>query len=646
MNQLLKTLPLLLVIGWASPVWGQAITLLEEQAMQSAVDRVADSVVRIETFGGLEKVGNVVVGAGPTSGVIVSPDGHILSSAYGFVQKPSSILVRLPNGRRTAAKILARDHARMLVLLKVESEEKLVPVEPVAVDTMAVGQWSIAVGRTFSPDHANISVGVISALNRIWGKALQTDAKISPSNYGGALIDINGRVFGVLAPMSPQASGELAGSEWYDSGIGFAVPLVDTFARLDVLKKGEDLYPGLMGIGLDGSDIYSKPAVVGSVRAKSPAREAGLEAGDVIVEVDGAKITRQAQLKHALGPHYAGDRIKVSVVRGEDKKRIDVEMTLVKELIPYDAPFLGVLPIRFDDRAGVGIRHIFADSPAAKAALTTDDRIVEIDGKAVENTDRLRALFGNLEAKQTIELKVQRGDATREVSLDLGALPQDLLASLPSPPAPAELGEAAWADIKLPEEPNECGIFTPASYNEDTPHGLLVILHAPGAYNREAMEKQWGDLCQDRQLLLLAPKSSNDRSWTPTEVQFIQKTLDHVLNEFNIDAQRVVLGGVQAGGAMAYLTAASRLDVVRGVVAVDAPLPRRVRPPAADPQRPISFFTIGPEKSRLKAAIDATVKALRKQKHSVVFQQGGAAGKLSDAERSAIARWIDTLDRL
>ena len=93
---------------------------------------------------------------------------------------------------------------------------------------MTVGQWTIAVGRTFNQKEPNISVGVLSATNRIWSTAIQTDAKISPANYGGPLIDSRGRVLGVLVPLSPQKQGgEIAGAEWYDSGIGFAVPLVD-----------------------------------------------------------------------------------------------------------------------------------------------------------------------------------------------------------------------------------------------------------------------------------------------------------------------------------------------------------------------------------------------------------------------------------
>ncbi|MFP6648785.1 MAG: trypsin-like peptidase domain-containing protein, partial [Pirellulaceae bacterium] len=231
MNKLIPFTPqilsLVLLLISTSLTWGQqpepSLDNLEQQAFRQAVAVASPSIVRIETIGGLEKVGQVLLGDGPTSGVVVSADGYILSSAFNFVRQPTSILVTTPSGKRAAAKIVARDHSRMLVLLKVNSQEPF-PVAPLAPrEELQVGQWAIAIGRTLSRETANISVGIISATNRIWGKAIQTDSKISPVNYGGALVDIEGRVAGILVPLSPQGqSSELAGTEWYDSGIGFA----------------------------------------------------------------------------------------------------------------------------------------------------------------------------------------------------------------------------------------------------------------------------------------------------------------------------------------------------------------------------------------------------------------------------------------
>src|SRR5208283_4986837 len=154
-------------------------------------------------------------------------------------------LVRLPDGSRKPAKLVARDHNCQLVLLKIELDHPL-PVPEVAPQSeMRVGQWCVAVGRTFEESRPNMAVGILSAVGRVWGKALQTDAAISPNNYGGPLVDIRGRALGVTVPLSPQAANELAGIEWYDSGIGFAIPLEHVRNILPKLKKGKDLYPGL-----------------------------------------------------------------------------------------------------------------------------------------------------------------------------------------------------------------------------------------------------------------------------------------------------------------------------------------------------------------------------------------------------------------
>src|SRR5436305_14661808 len=119
----------------------------EEDAIRAAVERVAPSVVKIETIGGLERVGKVLISTGPTTGLVVDEAGYILSSAFNFVQKPSSILVTLPSGARAPAQIVARDNSRMLVLLKVNTSEKLMPPTATPKSEMTVGQWAIAVGR-------------------------------------------------------------------------------------------------------------------------------------------------------------------------------------------------------------------------------------------------------------------------------------------------------------------------------------------------------------------------------------------------------------------------------------------------------------------------------------------------------------------
>jgi serine protease Do len=304
----------------------------EQAAIVDAVGRVAPAVVRIETVGGRERVGRMMFGVGPTTGLIVDPSGYIISSAFNFINQPTSILVRLPDGVRKPAKLIATDHSRMLVLLKVEVDKPLPVGEIAPPDSRRVGQWTIAVGRTFESERPNVAVGILSALDRVWGKAVQTDAAVSPNNYGGPLIDIRGRVLGILVPLSPEAADEMAGVDWYDSGVGFAVPMEQIQEVLHKLKNGENLYPGRAGIGLKGPNLYTGEPTIEVCHPKSPAEAAGLKSGDRIVAIDGRNILRAADVKQEIGRRYAGQKMRVTVLRG--KERIESEMTLAKELEP------------------------------------------------------------------------------------------------------------------------------------------------------------------------------------------------------------------------------------------------------------------------------------------------------------------------
>ncbi|MGN6134508.1 MAG: S1C family serine protease, partial [Aureliella sp.] len=169
----------------------------EQAAFASAAAAVSPSVVQIETFGGLERVGKELISDGPTTGTIVGKEGWIISSMYSFRQQPASILVSLSDGSRLPAKIVARDTSRELVLLKIDAKTELPEPTACPIDQLSVGQWAIGLGRTFDREAVSQSVGILSALGRAYGKAVQTDAKVSPVNYGGPLVDLQGRVIGI-----------------------------------------------------------------------------------------------------------------------------------------------------------------------------------------------------------------------------------------------------------------------------------------------------------------------------------------------------------------------------------------------------------------------------------------------------------------
>ncbi len=658
-------------------VAAQDIQEEEEKALLAAVDKIAPSVVKIETFGGLEKVGKLLVGTGPTTGLIVSEDGYIISSAFNFVQKPSSILVTLPGGdnERLAAQIVARDQARMLVLLKVEAEKKLPVPVPVPRKEMVTGQWTVAVGRTFKSERPSMSVGILSAANRIWGKAVQTDAKVSPANYGGPLIDIQGRVLGVLAPFSPQATNEIAGAEWYDSGIGFASPLEDVFSHLDQMKQGNDLKPGILGIGLKGNDIYALPAEIAAVPGKSPAAEAGFKPGDVVVEVDGQKIVRQAQLKHALGKKYAGDTVNIVVKRGD--KTVKADITLVDEIKAFQHSFLGVLPMRgAGEKTGFKVRYVYPDSPAQAAGIQAGDVLTKYEGEKIPDAASMQEMLASHVPGDEVTLTFTRDGKEQTGKATLATLPEEIPGELPpayatdgkkddekkdDEKADDEAGDEKAGDaegeevdgavegvveIQIPEVKNKAFAYIPKNYDEDLPHGLIVWLHAPGDTDRDKVISRWRELCDKNRLILLAPQAANPARWTPGEVEFIGQAIDNILGGYNIDRTRVMAHGYQAGAAMAYLTVAAHTDRIRAVAAVDAALPGRVKVPPTDPVNRLAFYTTVAEKSRLAPATMAGVKRLQEMKHPVTVVNQTEARYLKPSEIADLVRWFDTLDRI
>ena len=621
---------------------------LEAQAMKTAVARIAPSVLRVETFGSQQRAGRQLLNSRVTSAVVVSEDGYLLSSAFQFAGQPSSILVTLPSGKRAAAQIVARDRSRMLVMLKVKTDEKLTIPEVVPRTQMRVGQWTLAVGRTFEKSRPNRSVGILSAVNRIWGKAIQTDAKISPANYGGPLIDIDGRALGILVPMSPQQQSEIAGAEWYDSGIGFAVPLADMVPHLEQLKRGENLKPGLLGVSLKPGDIYSLPAEIAAVQPKSPAYDAKLQVADVIVEVDAQPITRQVQLRHALGRHYAGDKIAMTIQRGE--QRIVASLTLVDHLEPYAHPFLGLLPTRarVADDPGIRIRFVYPDSPAASVGLGSGDQILAIAGKTVRSPRDAYAVLGSFEPGSKLSLQVLKSGRREELALVATSLPTPIPSKLPplaplTPVADENRPPTGVVAIQIPEEPNDCVALVPDNYVATVRHGLVIWLHPSGQFDQDQLVDRWQTHCQDNRLILLMPQAANQRRWVPTEVDFVRKAIDEIRKAYQIDDARIVVHGHQAGGVLAYMVAFSQRDLVRAVAAIDSGIPRRLRIPANDPIQRLAVYAAYDQKSPQAARAKAALTRLRELKYPVTTRQ--ASGYLSNAQLDELVRWIDTLDR-
>lgn len=304
--------------------------VLAPKAFRAAVARVLPSVVTIESFGGVTSGKRIrgisKPGDGPTTGVIISSDGYIITSTFNFIRRPPVITVILHDGTRRVAKLLGRDETRKVCLLKIDAESDLPVPTFLPRSEVKVGQWAISVGVGYGGSDPAISAGIISAKNRISGRAIQTDANISPANYGGPLVDIEGRVIGICVPLNPKSSSAGSGVEWYDSGIGFAIPLADADKILTAMKAGQTIRPASLGVQVKPAGAQGGGAEVTKVQAGSAAAKAGLKPGDRILSIGGEKILDVAHLRSVIGRHIAGERIKVVFKRGEMEQEIEATL--------------------------------------------------------------------------------------------------------------------------------------------------------------------------------------------------------------------------------------------------------------------------------------------------------------------------------
>ncbi len=291
---------------------------------------------------------NFSVADGPTTGIVYSTDGYIVASSFNFVREPILITVLLADGRRLAATLVARDKVRKIALLKVDATGLPVPQWSDLVD-VDVGQWAIALGMGFGGDEPSVTVGIISALSRMHDNAVQTDAKLSPANYGGPLCDIHGRVVGICVPMA-QRPGELAGIEFYDSGIGFAVPKHRLDMIVDVLKTGRSFHRGWLGIQIDGR--VSDGVGIGRIADPSPMLVAGAMPGDKILAVNGKPVRHFGELVHELYMLPAGERVDLLMERDDSGYQIEVTLARSTDLGPLpdiEEPFDPAEPLPTPD---------------------------------------------------------------------------------------------------------------------------------------------------------------------------------------------------------------------------------------------------------------------------------------------------------
>jgi S1-C subfamily serine protease/predicted esterase len=700
------------------PLLAQDVYEKNEAAMKAASEIVAPSIVKIETAGGREMAtgggvgrprpgmvmpggAGVRKGLGPTTGLVVDADGWVITSAFNFANNPSDVFVTAPGQPRLVAKVIATDTTRMLTLLKVEAKGLAVP-KAFGKSEIQIGQWCLALGRTLAPemtDPPSTSVGIISALNRMRGTVMQCDAKVSPVNYGGPLVAIDGRVLGVLVPASPRGEGEVSGVEWYDSGIGFAVPLEDIFKVLPRMKEGRDLRKGLLGIAPKTQDLYLEEPIIGTVSAESAAEKAGIKAGDKIVKIDGKPLVNFFGVQTILGPKYEGDVIDVVVLRNGKELSFD-KLKLTGNVAAFNPGFLGILPMRDDADPGVEVRFVYVDSPAEKAGLKAGDRImkamvkVAADEKGppvpvLRNRNQLLSFINSLPSGVEVVLDVRKAgtDKTEKKTVKLAAVTETLPDVLPMPATKAKANAATPEEKKddakeekkdekkddakdekkdddkdAPKKEIETGLlkrknatlgreywlYVPKNYKPNVSYGVIVWLHNVGKSSKDAEEmvKIWAGYLEEHNFLMMGPRSTAVEGWLPSETEGVISDLKDVIAAFTVDRARVVTHGEGVGGQMAAYLGFNAREHVRAVAMSGAAL--GTAPKDNLPGSRLAFFVIAGDKHPDFKLIEAAKPALAEKRFPTLWRPVKDLGKeyMNQKTLSEMCVWLDSLDRI
>ena len=366
---------------------------------------------------------------GSGSGVLISPDGYIVTNDH-VIKGADTVSVTLANQQEYEAKVVGRDPKTDLAVLKIESDQTLPAADLGDSDELNVGDWVVAIGNPFGLNHT-VTSGIVSAKGRVIGAGpyddfIQTDASINPGNSGGPLFDLSGKVVGINTAIIP-----------HGQGIGFAIPVNIAKSLVPQLVETGSVTRGYLGVSiqtLTPSLVQAlkletrKGALVSDVLPKSPAAEAGIERGDVIMTFNGKGIDDSRDLAATVAATPVGEDAEVLVLRNGQRETL----TLTVGTLPVQ----GATPVEADPsrrgewgleleeltleaarahglEAGQGIQVVGVrpGSPAAEAGLRPGDILLQVNRRPVGSINEIKsAIAANDNDQLLLLVKRQQGN--------------------------------------------------------------------------------------------------------------------------------------------------------------------------------------------------------------------------------------------
>lgn len=373
------------------------------------------------------------------SGFIISDDGYILTNNH-VVDGADEIRVRLIDRREFSAEVVGVDPRSDLALLKIDAKN-LPSVQFSKPDDVRVGEWVVAIGSPFGLDYS-VSAGIVSAIGRSiptergedYVPFIQTDVAINPGNSGGPLFNLRGEVVGINSQIYTRSGGSI--------GLSFAIPASVALEVVDQLKEKGRVVRGWLGVYIQDVDKdlaeslgLDKPqgALIAQVEDGSPADNAGIKPGDVVIRFNGRQIVEASDLPHIVGLIEGGTKVSAILVRQGQRREVDVEVGVrpgdkssSDSLTGHDR--LGLEVAEVDDRikdnwrltGGVIVQEVSPNTPAEKAGLQVGDVIVQLGYKPVNDLSDYDKVLAELPSRTPVALRFfRRGRSIfRTIALD------------------------------------------------------------------------------------------------------------------------------------------------------------------------------------------------------------------------------------
>jgi len=293
---------------------------------------------------------------------------------------------------------------------------------------------------------------------------------------------------------------------------------------------------------------------------------------------------------------------------------------------------------------------VFPDSPAKAAGLETGDTIIAVGDQPVSNAAELRERISRLEAGSVGRLRVVRAGSERDIEVTLAEIPNVLAesaaaASIPDGPEPA--GDALQTGrftAKLPGGEQEFWAYVPEGYNPAYSYSLVVWLHPSGDTQEAAVLRAWQSVCNERGIILVAPKAADISSWTPGESEFVRGVVEQIRSQYTIDPARISAYGAGVGGSFAWHVAFKHRDMFRGIVVAGAPLVQP--PPDNDPNFPQQILVLSAQESPHHPHVEASAQLLQEMKFPAVLLTLSGEELAPEFTADQIAFFLDALDRI